>query len=165
MPHLFLCVFLLWGGICFFPSSLFAKVKFEIHDPKSVQKSLKQACKLMKKNNLITKRESMAFFDCMGEKVSARSFCLEMMRLKKIPNLRKRSFLRGVVYKEGKALCQFGRSAILSFSLKDFKNETKDSIKLCKKLRKHYAFNLQAFHFYKGKGAKRSCYYSERDKI
>ena len=107
----------------------------------------------------------MAFFDCMGEKVNVRSFCLKMIKIKKMPNVSKRPFLRGVVYKEGKALCQFGSSAVLTFNLKDFKNDIEDSIELCKKLRKSYAFDLKAFHFYRGKSDKRSCYYSQEKNL
>ena len=83
MFRYFLGALFLWGGISFFPSSLHAKVKFEIHDPKNIEEGLKSACSLMKKNSLMTKRESMAFFDCMGEKVSVRSLCLEMKKVKK----------------------------------------------------------------------------------
>jgi len=165
MLRYLLGTFLLWGEISFFPSPLHAKVKFEIHDPKSIEKGLKSACSLMKKNNLMTKRESMAFFDCMGENVSVRSFCLEMKKVKKIPEVEMRSFLRGVVLKERKALCQFGSSAVLTFSLSDFKNKVEDSIKLCEKLREHYAFGLKAFHFYRGKGTKRSCYYAKKERF
>ena len=67
MLRYLLGTFLLWGEISFFPSPLHAKVKFEIHDPKNIEKGLKSACSLMKKNSLMAKRESMAFFDCMGE--------------------------------------------------------------------------------------------------
>ena len=163
MHHFLLGAFLLWGEIFFFSPSLFAKVKFEINSPQNIEESLKNACVLMKKNSLIAKRESMAFFDCMGEKVSVRSLCLKIAKIKKIPGLKKRSFLRGVVYKEEKALCQFGKSAVLTFNLNDFKNKVEDSIELCEKLRGHYAFELRAFHFYKGKGNRRSCYYSQRE--
>ena len=155
----------LWGEISFSPSSLHAKVKFEIHDPKNIEEGLKSACSIMKKSGLMTKRESMAFFDCMGEKVSVRSFCLEMKKVKKIPEVGKRSFLRGVVLKERKALCQFGSSAVLTFNLRNFKKKVDDSISLCEKLREHYAFDLKAFHFYKGKGAKRSCYYAQKERF
>ena len=165
MLRYLLGVFLLWGGISFFSSPLYSKVKFEINDPKNIEEGLKSACSLMKKNGLMTKRDSMAFFDCMGEKVSVRSFCLEMKKVKKIPEMGMRSFLRGVVFKEKKALCQFGNSAVLTFSLSDFKNKVEDSIKLCEKLREHYAFDLKAFHFYKGKGIKRSCYYAQKERF
>ena len=164
MFRFFLCVFLFWGGIFFLPSMTLTKVNFEIYDSQNIEKSLKSACTLMRKNSLISKRDSMAFFDCMGEKVNVRSFCLKMIKIKKIPNLSERSFLRGVVFKEGKALCQFGRAAVLSFNLKDIKNNDEDSIELCEKLRKNYAFNLKSLHFYRGKDGKRSCYYSHEKK-
>ena len=165
MFRFFLGLFLFWGGTFFFPSINPAKVNFKIYDPQNIEESLRSACTLMKKNSLISKRHSMAFFDCMGEKVNVRSFCLKMIKIKKMPNVSNRPFLRGVVYKEGKALCQFGSSAVLTFNLKDFKNDVEDSIELCKKLRKSYAFDLKEFHFYRGKSDKRSCYYSQEKNL
>ena len=86
-------------------------------------------------------------------------------KIKEMARFKKRSFLRGVVYEEGKALCQFGSSAVLTFNLKDFKKEVNGLKDLCEKLREHYAFDLKTFHFYRGKGDKVSCYYSENEKI
>jgi len=164
MSRFLLGLFLFWGGAYFFSFPLLSKVKFEVSLAQSIEENLKNACTLMKKNGLMAKRESMTHFDCMGELVNVRSFCLEMIKFKKLTELKGKYFLRGVVYREKKVLCQFGNSAVLNFSLRDFKYKDHDTKKLCEKLRKHYAFNLKTFHFYKGKNGKRSCYYSKDEK-
>jgi len=117
MSRFLLGLFLFWGGAYFFSFPLLSKVKFEVNLPQSIEENLKNACTLMKKNGLMAKRESMTHFDCMGELVNVRSFCLEMIKFKKLTELKGKYFLRGVVYREKKVLCQFGNSAVLNFSL------------------------------------------------
>ena len=119
---------------------------------------------IMRKSGLLVKRVSMTHFDCMGERVSARLFCIKMMK-KGAKSFKGEYFLRGVVSKEGRILCQFGHSAVLTFDSNDFRYKGNETLKLCQKLRKHYAFNLKTFHFYESKSGKRSCYYSLDEKF
>ena len=151
-------VLFLLGGPLFAPL-LFSKVHFEFVDTKLWTKSLKEACKLLKKGPLLVEKLSLKTFDCMGSKVFAKNFCLKMIREKKIPH---KNFLRGFVSDKNNVSCQMGSFAVLS--LPCTKGNVRDFCQIdnvCQKMRGRYAWSFSLIHSKRFKD-KISCYYSSK---
>ncbi|MCY4523840.1 MAG: hypothetical protein OXB84_03785 [Halobacteriovoraceae bacterium] len=144
---------------------LFSGIEAKIikYDPLGLkQKSwdFKKVCKSMGyKNPLLVEALNLAWLDCVGNRVSARDFCL-----KASTKAGATPFIRALVDKEKqKVICYSGHSAILSIACdRTHGRYCRDKNIGCDQLKKHFAHGLETIRSTLNKEKKvrqLNCYY------
>ena len=127
--------------------------------------SVEKACEIMgHKNPLMVDMLNIAWIDCMGNRVSAKKFCLKMMPKKD----KKIFFMRGLVdMKKKEMICYQGHSAVLSLECdKTHGRYCKDKKTGCDELKEHYAYGLDTIRSVVRKKKNvflLNCYYQARN--
>ncbi len=142
-------------SLCIFLSSspLFSKVeKIKYQTPKFEYFEFKDVCSYFKKDPTIIEAKNQVYLDCMGEMVSSQEFCHQKFQDEK-------NYVRAFVdQSEKKVVCQFAKSAELTFSCADSKTHCSESEKTCDSLRMVFAANKKLYHASDLKGQVK-CYY------